>query len=625
MANPVGETVSASRKSLGEHYMIRDQPVLSCSTMLAMVVEANRETADPARTIEAIHFRDVSICMFSAAGHIGSIAQSNYDAGKFNTVARKGAGDCARWRARLSEAHFLAIVEAAMTGQAETQPVLGLASGGLVKTNGFDNPYWFSDARFGPLRMDDLQKHNASASRSRAAGTVDLEIPAKMPALRAVAPFLRASRHSLTAGSTANPLQFAIRHQQNVGAAFNLARTYAAVYERSKPHVNIGTIGHVDHGKTTLSAAITKRQAEKGMANFLEYGAIDKAPEERKRGITISSAHIEYSTDNRHYSHVDCPGHADYIKNMITGAANMDGAIIVVAASDGQMPQTREHLLLARQVGVQKIVVFVNKIDAIDDPEMLELVEMEMRELLNTYGFEGDETPVIMGSALMALEGKRDDIGAQKIDELLKAVDEWIPTPERDLDKPFLMSVEDVFSIAGRGTVASGRVERGVLKKDSEVELVGKGGEVIKTKVTDIETFKKSCDESRAGDNSGLLLRGIRREDVRRGMVVCKPGTVKSHKKFMVSLYVLTKDEGGRHTGFQENYRPQMYLRTADEACALFFPDDAEDKTRMVMPGDNVEMVATLHNPLAVEAGQRVNVREGGRTVATGIVTRIIE
>lgn len=361
------------------------------------------------------------------------------------------------------------------------------------------------------------------------------------------------------------------------------------------------------------------------MANYLEYGAIDKAPEERKRGITISTSHIEYSTDNRHYSHVDCPGHADYIKNMITGAANMDGAIIVVAASDGQMPQTREHLLLARQVGVQKIVVFVNKVDAIDDPEMLELVEMEMRELLSTYGFEGDETPVIMGSALCALEGKRDEIGVQKVDELLKAVDDWIPTPKRDLDKPFLMSVEDVFSIAGRGTVASGRVERGTLKKDSEVELVGKGGDIIKTKVTDIETFKKSCDESRAGDNSGLLLRGIRREDVRRGMVIVKPGTVKAHKKFMISLYVLTKDEGGRHTGFQENYRPQMYLRTADEACSLYFPDDVEDKTRMVMPGDNVEMVATLHSALAVEAGQRVNVREGGRTIATGIVTRILE
>lgn len=361
------------------------------------------------------------------------------------------------------------------------------------------------------------------------------------------------------------------------------------------------------------------------MANFLDYGSIDKAPEERKRGITISTAHIEYSTDNRHYSHVDCPGHADYIKNMITGAANMDGAIIVVAASDGQMPQTREHLLLARQVGVQKIVVFVNKVDAIEDPEMLELVEMEMRELLNHYGFEGDETPVIMGSALMALEGKRDDIGNSKIDELLKAVDEWIPTPQRDLDKPFLMSVEDVFSIAGRGTVASGRVERGTLKRDAEVELIGKGTEAIKTKVTDIETFKKSCEESRAGDNSGLLLRGIRREDVKRGMVIVKPGTVKAHTKFMVSLYVLTKEEGGRHTPFVENYRPQIFIRTADEACALHFPEDAEDKSRPIMPGDNVEMVATLHNPIAVEAGQQINIREGGRTVATGLVTRIIQ
>lgn len=304
----------------------------------------------------------------------------------------------------------------------------------------------------------------------------------------------------------------------------------------------------------------------------------------------------------------------------------MDGAIIVVAASDGQMPQTREHLLLARQVGVQRIVVFVNKVDALEDPEMLELVEMEMRELLSSYGFEGDETPVIMGSALCALENKRPEIGEQKIDELLKAVDEWIPTPQRDLDKPFLMSVEDSFSIAGRGTVASGRVERGVLKKDSEVELVGKGSEIIKTKVTDIETFKKSCDESRAGDNSGLLLRGVRREDIKRGMVITKPGTVKAHTQFLVSLYVLTKEEGGRHTGFMENYRPQMYIRTADESCALFFPEGTEDaSSKMVMPGDNVEMMATIHHPVAVEAGQRINIREGGRTVATGLVTRVIK
>ena len=329
-----------------------------------------------------------------------------------------------------------------------------------------------------------------------------------------------------------------------------------------------------------MTAAITKRQAEKGLASFLEYGAIDKAPEERKRGITISTAHIEYNTPARHYSHVDCPGHADYVKNMITGASSMDGAVIVVAASDGQMwvahrklgcetrltiyrPQTREHLLLARQVGVQKIVVFVNKVDAIEDKEMLELVEMEMRELLNTYGFEGDATPIILGSALCALDGRQPEIGVQKIDELLDAVDTWIPTPERETEKPFLMSVEDVFSIPGRGTVASGRVERGILKKDSDVELVGKGDNPIKTKVTDIETFKKSCDESRAGDNSGLLLRGVKREEVRRGMIVAKPGSSKAHKQFLCSMYVLTKEEGGRHTGFSDNYRPQIYMRTA--------------------------------------------------------------
>jgi elongation factor Tu len=377
--------------------------------------------------------------------------------------------------------------------------------------------------------------------------------------------------------------------------------------------------------QTTLTAAITKRQASKGYAKYLEYGAIDKAPEERKRGITIATAHIEYSTDNRHYAHVDCPGHADYIKNMITGAANMDGAIIVVAASDGQMPQTREHLLLARQVGVQRIVVFVNKVDAIEDKEMLELVEMEMRELLSSYGFEGDDTPIIMGSALCAIEGRQPEIGEQKIDELLEAVDTWIPTPQRDTDKPFLMAVEDVFSIAGRGTVCSGRVERGILKKDSEVELVGKGVAPIKTKVTDIETFKKSCDESRAGDNSGLLLRGVKREDVKRGMVVAIPGTVKASKKFLVSMYVLTKEEGGRHTGFGENYRPQMFIRTADESANLMWPEgtpDAHDK--QVLPGDNVEMVCELHQPHVVEPGQRFNMREGGRTVATGLITRVL-
>ncbi|EME48018.1 hypothetical protein DOTSEDRAFT_69822 [Dothistroma septosporum NZE10] len=435
--------------------------------------------------------------------------------------------------------------------------------------------------------------------------------------------FLRTSRALRT--NSSNPMQCAL-DTRGRNQLVNATRTYATAFERSKPHVNIGTIGHVDHGKTTLTAAITKRQAEKGFANFLEYGAIDKAPEERKRGITISTAHIEYQTDNRHYAHVDCPGHADYIKNMITGAASMDGAIIVVAASDGQMPQTREHLLLARQVGVKRIVVFVNKVDAIEDKEMLELVEMEMRELLSSYGFEGDDTPIVMGSALCALEGRQNDIGSEKIDELLKNVDEWIPTPEREMDKPFLMSVEDVFSIPGRGTVASGRVERGVLKKDSEVELIGKNNAPIKTKVTDIETFKKSCDESRAGDNSGLLLRGVKRDDVLRGMVIAQPGTTKAHKKFLTSLYVLTKEEGGRHTGFANNYKPQLFLRTADESAALTWPEDSEGakEGKMVMPGDNVEMVCEIHKPLAIEQGQRFNVREGGRTVATGLITRIL-
>ncbi|KAJ6109447.1 Elongation factor Tu [Penicillium sp. IBT 16267x] len=411
----------------------------------------------------------------------------------------------------------------------------------------------------------------------------------------------RSSRASLLRPSAVNPIHHVFASDKMT------ARGLATAFERTKPHVNIGTIGHVDHGKTSLTAAITKYQASKGLANFLDYASIDKAPEERKRGITISSAHIEFQTEARHYAHVDCPGHADYIKNMITGAANMDGAIVVVAASDGQMPQTREHLLLARQVGVQKIVVFVNKVDVVEDPEMLELVELEMRELLTTYGFEGEETPIIFGS----------------IDNLMKAVDTWIPTPARDMDKPFLMSVEEVFSIPGRGTVVSGRVERGLLKKDSEVEIVG-GGEVpIKTKVTDIETFKKTCDESRAGDNSGLLLRGIKREDIRRGMVVAAPGTTKAAQKFLVSMYVLTEAEGGRRTGFGSNYRPQVYLRTADEPGDLTFP--GEDQSGRVQPGDNVEMVLSTHRPVAAEAGQRFNIREGGRTVATGLITRVIE
>ncbi|OJD24246.1 translation elongation factor Tu [Blastomyces percursus] len=435
---------------------------------------------------------------------------------------------------------------------------------------------------------------------------------------RSVNALLRTGRLALQRPRGVNPIQHALLRDR---MAF---RGMASVFERTKPHVNVGTIGHVDHGKTTLTAAITKRQAEKGLANYLEYGAIDRAPEERKRGITISTSHIEYSTDKRHYAHVDCPGHADYIKNMITGAANMDGAIVVVAASDGQMPQTREHLLLARQVGVQKIVVFVNKVDVLEDKEMLELVELEMRELLNTYGFEGEETPIVFGSALCAMEGREPELGEKRIDELMDAVDTWIPTPQRDTEKPFLMSVEEVFSISGRGTVASGRVERGVLKKDSEVELVGGGAAPIRTKVTDIETFKKSCDESRAGDNSGLLLRGIRREDIRRGMVVALPGTAKANDKFLVSMYVLTEAEGGRRTGFGQNYRPQMFIRTADEAADLSFPEGV-DEGKLVMPGDNVEMILKTHRPVAAEAGQRFNIREGGRTVATGLVTRVLE
>ncbi|KAJ5752972.1 Elongation factor Tu [Penicillium odoratum] len=427
----------------------------------------------------------------------------------------------------------------------------------------------------------------------------------------------RTSRASLLRPSAVNPIHHVFASDKMA------ARGLATAFERTKPHVNIGTIGHVDHGKTSLTAAITKHQASKGLANFLDYASIDKAPEERKRGITISSAHIEFQTESRHYAHVDCPGHADYIKNMITGAANMDGAIVVVAASDGQMPQTREHLLLARQVGVQKIVVFVNKVDVVEDPEMLELVELEMRELLSTYGFEGEETPIIFGSALCALEDRRPEIGTEQINKLMEAVDTWIPTPARDMDKPFLMSVEEVFSIPGRGTVVSGRVERGLLKKDSEVEIVG-GSEVpIKTKVTDIETFKKTCDESRAGDNSGLLLRGIKREDIRRGMVVAAPGTTKAAQKFLVSMYVLTEAEGGRRTGFGSNYRPQVYLRTADEPGDLTFV--GEDQSGRVQPGDNVEMVLSTHRPVAAEAGQRFNIREGGRTVATGLITRVLE
>lgn len=399
----------------------------------------------------------------------------------------------------------------------------------------------------------------------------------------------------------------------------------AAAFSRAKPHVNVGTIGHVDHGKTTLTAAITKVLADKGGAAFLDYNAIDKAPEERARGITILSAHVEYETDKRHYAHVDCPGHADYIKNMITGAAQMDGAIIVVAAADGQMPQTREHLLLARQVGIQHLVVFVNKVDAMDDPEMLELVEMEMRDLLLHYGFDGDNTPVIMGSALCALNGTRPEIGEEAIGKLMDAIDETIPTPQRDLEQPFLMPVEDVFSIAGRGTVVTGRVERGALKKGEEIEIVGGSlAKPITTTVTGVEMFHKELDLAMAGDNAGILLRGVRRDQMKRGMVLSKPGTLKAHTKFLCSLYVLSKEEGGRHSPFAENYRPQMYIRTADVTVILRFPEGT-DHSAQVSPGDNIEMEGELVHATPMEVGSRFNIREGGKTVGTGLVTRIIE
>ena len=389
-------------------------------------------------------------------------------------------------------------------------------------------------------------------------------------------------------------------------------------FDRSKPHVNIGTIGHVDHGKTTLTAAITKVLSEKGYAQFEDYADIDKAPEERERGITINTAHVEYQTDKRHYAHVDCPGHADYVKNMITGAAQMDGAILVIAATDGPMAQTREHILLARQVGVPRMVVFMNKCDMVDDEELLDLVEMEIRELLSSYGFDGDNTPIIRGSALKALEGDADAVKA--INELMDAVDEWIPTPERDVDKPFLMSIEDVFTITGRGTVVTGRVERGQLKLNDEVEIVGLR-DTQKTVVTGIEMFRKTLDYAEAGDNAGVLLRGIAREDVERGQVLAKPGSVHPHKKFKAQVYVLSKEEGGRHTPFFSNYRPQFYFRTTDVTGVITLPEGTE----MVMPGDNIEMTVELIAPIAVENGTKFSIREGGRTVGAGNVSEIIE
>ena len=389
-------------------------------------------------------------------------------------------------------------------------------------------------------------------------------------------------------------------------------------FVRTKPHVNIGTIGHVDHGKTTLTAAITKRLSEKGGAQFVDYANIDKAPEERERGITINTSHVEYETDKRHYAHVDCPGHADYVKNMITGAAQMDGAILVVAATDGPMAQTREHILLARQVGVPRIVVFMNKCDMVDDEELLDLVEMEIRDLLNEYGFDGDNTPVIRGSALKALEG--DSAYEEKIDELMDAVDEWIPTPERDNAKPFLMSIEDVFTITGRGTVVTGRVERGQLKLNDEVEIVGIKP-TQKTVATGIEMFKKQLDYAEAGDNAGVLLRGITRDQVERGQVLAKPGSVTPHTKFTAQVYVLTKEEGGRHTPFFANYRPQFYFRTTDVTGVIELPAGVE----MVMPGDNIEMTVELIHPIALEQGTKFSIREGGRTVGAGSVSSIIK
>ncbi|MEW6122623.1 MAG: elongation factor Tu [Pseudomonadota bacterium] len=394
-----------------------------------------------------------------------------------------------------------------------------------------------------------------------------------------------------------------------------------AKFERNKPHCNIGTIGHVDHGKTSLTAAITKVLAEtSGGATFTAYDQIDKAPEEKARGITISTAHVEYETANRHYAHVDCPGHADYVKNMITGAAQMDGAILVVSAADGPMPQTREHILLARQVGVPALVVFLNKCDMVDDPELLELVEMEVRELLSSYDFPGDDIPIVKGSALMALENKSPELGTQAILELMAQVDKYIPQPERPIDLPFLMPIEDVFSISGRGTVVTGRVERGIVKVGEEVEIVGIRP-TQKTTVTGVEMFRKLLDQGQAGDNVGVLLRGTKREDVERGQVVCKPGSVKPHTRFKAEAYILTKEEGGRHTPFFTNYRPQFYFRTTDVTGVCTLPEGTE----MVMPGDNVSMDVTLIVPIAMEEKLRFAIREGGRTVGAGVVAAIIE
>jgi elongation factor Tu len=391
-------------------------------------------------------------------------------------------------------------------------------------------------------------------------------------------------------------------------------------FNRDKPHCNIGTIGHVDHGKTTLTAAITTVLAKSGGAEVRAYSDIDGAPEEQARGITIATAHVEYETAKRHYAHVDCPGHADYVKNMITGAAQMDGAILVVSAADGPMPQTREHILLARQVGVPSLVVFLNKVDMVDDPELLELVEMEIRELLTSYGFPGDDIPVIKGSALMALEGKNEKLGEEAINELMKAVDEYIPQPDRPIDKPFLMPIEDVFSISGRGTVVTGRIEKGIVKVGEEIEIVGIK-DTVKTTCTGVEMFRKLLDEGRAGDNVGVLLRGTKREDVERGQVLAKPGSITPHTDFEAEIYVLTKEEGGRHTPFFANYRPQFYFRTTDVTGHTELPEGKE----MVMPGDNVKLKVSLIAPIAMDEGLRFAIREGGRTVGAGVVAKILK
>ena len=390
-------------------------------------------------------------------------------------------------------------------------------------------------------------------------------------------------------------------------------------FDRSKPHLNIGTLGHVDHGKTTLTAAITKVLAEKGLSELRSFDSIDNAPEEKERGITINTSHVEYQTANRHYAHVDCPGHADYVKNMITGAAQMDGAILVVAATDGPMPQTREHILLGRQVGIPRIVVFMNKVDMVDDPELLELVELEMRELLNSYGYDGDNGPIIQGSALGALNGEPKWV--ETVMQLMDAVDSWIELPQRDIDKPFLMPVEDVFTITGRGTVATGRIETGVAKTGEAVEIIGMGAEKLTSTITGVEMFRKILDHGEAGDNVGLLLRGIDKKDIRRGMVICKPGSVTPHAKFKAEVYILSKEEGGRHTPFKNHYRPQFYVRTTDVTGTIELPSGVE----MVMPGDNVTITVELLSPIALNVGLRFAIREGGRTVGAGQVTEILD